>query len=259
MSVSRRRDGGGMGKGEWGEGEGGRDVKEVCKFVEAMIRTVAGPLVSPSTLDPDIACLWKKSSPSEDARLSSLQTSLTHPSQWPTLSYTSAIQELTAAQQSGAAHFQYPVQWGTPLQSEHEKWIAETLIGGPVFVTDYPRELKPFYMRVNDHDERTVACFDLLVPYLGELVGGSVREERVDVLHENMVKAGLVSPSEGVEGEGKEEAENAYKWYLDLRKYGGAPHAGFGMGFERLVAWVGGIENVRECVPMPRWAGRLLL
>jgi asparaginyl-tRNA synthetase len=106
-------------------------------------------------------------------------------------------------------------------------------------------------MRLNSHrlayeeETETVACFDLLIPHIGELIGGSVREERVDILNERMGRAGM-SGSE-------------YEWYRDLRRYGGAPHVGFGMGFERLVAWVGGIENVREAIPMPRWAGRMLL
>lgn len=235
--------------------EGERDVREVCKFVEAMIRNVAGPLVASDRVDPDIACLWKKAEDTQD-KFASLQTSFAQPGWWATMTYSEAVRELQAAVDSKAVGFEYDVKWGKGLQSEHEKWLAETLVKGPVFVTDYPKELKPFYMRVNEDDERTVACFDLLVPHLGELVGGSVREERVDVLHASMRKAGLVPPPEG-EHEGEEA--NAYKWYEDLRKYGGAPHAGFGMGFERLLAWVGGIENVRECVPMPRWAGRLLL
>jgi asparaginyl-tRNA synthetase len=101
-------------------------------------------------------------------------------------------------------------------------------------------------------DEKTVACFDLLVPHVGELVGGSVREERLNVLETKMREVGLV----GTEEEGK---ESGYQWYLDLRRDGGAPHAGFGMGFERLISWVSGIDNIRECIPMPRWAGRMLL
>lgn len=234
---------------------GGRDVREVCKFVEAMIRGVAGPLVASGSVDPDVASLWKKADDPDGGKLASLQTSFAQPDWWATMTYTEAVRELQAAVENKAVNFEYEVKWGKGLQSEHEKWLAETLVKGPVFVTDYPKDLKPFYMRVNEGDPRTVACFDLLVPHLGELVGGSVREERVEVLHETMKKAGLVPP----EGEDVGEEANAYKWYEDLRKYGGAPHAGFGMGFERLVAWVGGIENVRECVPMPRWAGRLLL
>ena len=112
-------------------------------------------------------------------------------------------------------------------------------------------------MRSND-DDKTVACFDLLVPHVGELIGGSVREERPRVLEEKMRKAGLLSTDDrqGSNGGG---IISEYQFYLDLRKFGGAPHAGFGMGFERLVGWIGGVDNIRECIPMPRWAGRMLL
>jgi len=158
--------------------------------------------------------------------------------------------ELENATSSATVRFVYKPDWGRPLQSEHERWLAETLVRGPVFVTDYPASLKPFYMRMNP-DEKTVACFDLLVPHVGELIGGSVREERYDVLETQMRGAGVIGEEVG--------KESGYQWYLDLRKNGGAPHAGFGMGFERLVSWVSGIDNVRECIPMPRWAGRMLL
>jgi len=171
---------------------------------------------------------------------------------WTYMSYTDAVKELENASSSSAVSFTYKPDWGRPLQSEHERWLAETLVRGPVFVTDYPASFKPFYMRVNS-DERTVACFDLLVPYVGELIGGSIREERFDILETNMRRAGLVG------GETEVGKESGYQWYLDLRKDGSAPHAGFGMGFERLLSWVSGIDNVRECIPMPRWAGRLLL
>ena len=128
--------------------------------------------------------------------------------------------------------------------------LCEALVQGPLFVTDYPAGIKPFYMRTNPPvagEDETMGCFDLLMPNVGELAGGSVREERVDVL-----KASMHSKGMDMDGE-------RYGWYGDLRRFGGAPHVGFGMGFERLVGWVGGIENVRECVPMPRWAGRMLL
>lgn len=229
-----------MLEAEWAFINQSNDVREICRFVEAMLRSVIDPLVN--TDHPDMQCLWKGHP--NPANLESLQKTFGQPDWWTSMSYTEAVKELEGAAGAGV-EFEYAPQWGKPLQSEHERWLAETLVNGPVFVTDYPVNLKPFYMRLND-DGRTVACFDLLVPHIGELVGGSVREERVDILRENMKKAGLV------EG-------GAYQWYEDLRKYGGAPHAGFGMGFERLVGWVGGVENIRECVPMPRWAGRLLL
>ncbi|RXW20565.1 hypothetical protein EST38_g5297 [Candolleomyces aberdarensis] len=225
-----------MLEAEWAFLEQGNDVRGVCRFVEAMLRNVAGSLV---TNDSDMECLWRGNPNS--GNLESLQKTFGQKDWWTCMTYTEAVKELEGA----GVKFEYAPKWGKALQSEHERWLAETLVKGPVFVTDYPVDLKPFYMRLND-DGKTVACFDLLVPHIGELVGGSVREERFDILRENMSKAGLV------EG-------GAYQWYEDLRKYGGAPHAGFGMGFERLIGWVGGIENIRECVPMPRWSGRLLL
>lgn len=161
---------------------------------------------------------------------------------WKRMTYTEAIAELEKV--SDTVSFAFTPAWGKALQSEHERWLADTLVGGPVFVTDYPATLKPFYMRLND-DGKTVACFDLLIPRVGELVGGSLREERLGHL-EKALDAHSLSREE-------------YGWYLDLRKFGGAPHGGFGMGFERLIGWLTGIENVRECIPMPRWAGRMLL
>ena len=122
------------------------------------------------------------------------------------------------------------------LQSEHERYITEKVVKGPVFVTDYPKELKAFYMRAND-DGKTVAACDLLVPTVGELVGGSQREERYDLLKERMEQCGCLK---GLE------------WYLDLRRFGGCKHAGFGIGFDRLIMYCTGIENIRDCQPFPR-------
>ena len=122
-------------------------------------------------------------------------------------------------------------------QAEHERYLAETLVGRPVFVTDYPKEIKAFYMRRNE-DGKTVAATDLLVPRIGELIGGSQREERHDVLRNIMTAGGL--------------DVDAYAWYLDLRRFGTVPHAGFGLGFERMVMYVTGMENIRDVVPFPR-------
>ncbi|KAG1843112.1 hypothetical protein DFJ58DRAFT_717829 [Suillus subalutaceus] len=156
-------------------------------------------------------------------------------------SLKNALQKYHASSRVG---FEFQPAWGRSLQSEHERWLSERLVGGPVFVTDYPTSLKPFYMRAND-DGQTVACFDLLVPFIGELVGGSLREERYSHLVEAIQRHGL--------------KEEEYGWYVDLRKYGSAPHGGYGLGFERLISWMSGIENVRECIAMPRWAKRMLL
>ncbi len=152
------------------------------------------------------------------------------------MTYSDAINALV---QSGRK-FEYPVQWGVDLQSEHERFLCEEITKRPIIIYDYPAEIKPFYMRMND-DGKTVAAMDVLVPGIGELVGGSQREERYNVLLQRMDKAGL----------SKEE----YGWYLDLRRYGTTPHAGFGLGFERMVQLVTGMQNIREVIPFPRSPG----
>ena len=135
--------------------------------------------------------------------------------------------------------FEYPVAWGSDLQTEHERFLTEEIFKKPVFVTDYPKEIKPFYMRLND-DGKTVAAMDLLVPGVGEIIGGSQREERLDVLLERIRELGL--------------NEDNYWWYIDLRRYGGTKHAGFGLGFERLIMYMTGIQNIRDVLPFPRTA-----
>ncbi|MBC8069034.1 MAG: asparagine--tRNA ligase [Deltaproteobacteria bacterium] len=147
--------------------------------------------------------------------------------------YADAVSRL---EQSGKA-FEYPVFFGANLQAEHERHLTEELVGRPVFVTDYPKEIKAFYMRRND-DGRTVAAVDLLVPQVGELIGGSQREERLDVLLQALAETGLPAQS--------------YAWYLDTRRYGTAPHAGFGLGFERMIMYATGMQNIRDVIPFPR-------
>jgi len=142
-------------------------------------------------------------------------------------------------QQSGKS-FVYPVQWGIDLQSEHERYLTEMIYQRPLIVTDYPAAIKPFYMRLSD-DGSTVAAMDILVPGIGEIIGGSQREERYDVLLARMEQAGVDPLS--------------YDWYLDLRRYGTVPHSGFGLGFERLVQFVTGMANIREVIPFPRTPG----
>jgi len=149
------------------------------------------------------------------------------------ITYTEAVDRLLKADRA----FEFPVRWGADLQSEHERYLAEEVFKRPVVVTDYPRAIKPFYMRTND-DGRTVAAMDILLPGVGELIGGSQREERYDVLLERLAETGL--------------RQEDYEWYLDLRRYGSAPHAGFGMGFERLVQFATGMANIREVIPFPR-------
>ena len=152
------------------------------------------------------------------------------------MTYTKAI-ELLAPHND---EFEFPVSWGCDIATEHEKYLTEKIVGGPVFVTDYPKEIKAFYMRLND-DGKTVAATDMLVPGVGELIGGSQREERMDVLLERMHELGL--------------KESDYWWYLELRKYGGTKHAGFGLGFERLVMYLTGVSNIRDVLPFPRTVG----
>ena len=154
-------------------------------------------------------------------------------SEFAQITYAEAIEIL----KKSGEQFEYPVEWGLDLQTEHERYITEKHFGKPVFVTDYPKEFKAFYMRMND-DGRTVAAMDLLVPGVGEIIGGSQREERLDYLEKRLGELGL----------NRED----YWWYLDLRKYGGAPHAGFGLGFERLLMYLTGMANIRDVISFPR-------
>jgi asparaginyl-tRNA synthetase len=152
------------------------------------------------------------------------------------MSYTEAIRILESTKEK----FEYPVKWGVDLQSEHERFLAEKHVKGPVILMDYPKEIKAFYMRLNE-DGKTVAAMDVLAPGIGEIIGGSQREERLEVLDERITAIGL-NP-------------NSYGWYRDLRRYGTVPHAGFGLGFERTVAYVTGLSNVRDVIPFPRTPG----
>ena len=149
------------------------------------------------------------------------------------MTYTEAV----AALQSSGESFQFPVQWGLDLQSEHERYLTEQKVGRPVIVTDYPSAIKAFYMRLND-DEQTVRALDVLVPRIGEIIGGSQREERLDILQTRMTAAGLDTAP--------------YWWYLDLRRYGTTPHSGFGLGFERTVQFATGMQNIRDVIAFPR-------
>ncbi len=152
------------------------------------------------------------------------------------MDYTDAVSALSRAVEGGAS-FEFPVAWGMDLQSEHERYLTEVLVGRPVVVMNYPKDIKAFYMRLND-DDRTVAAMDVLAPGIGEIVGGSQREERLDVLDRRIDEVGL--------------DRDAYWWYRDLRRYGTVPHAGFGLGFERTMAYITGMANVRDVIPFPR-------
>ena len=150
--------------------------------------------------------------------------------------YTEAIELL----RKSGEKFEFPVEYGLNLQSEHERWLTEKHFKCPVTVFNYPKEIKPFYMRLND-DNRTVTAMDLLVPGIGEIVGGSQREERLEILEENM-RRHKMDPAD-------------YKWYLDLRRYGTVPHSGFGLGFERMLMFVTGVANIRDVIPFARTPG----
>jgi len=154
------------------------------------------------------------------------------------LDYAEAISILERARES----FEFPVRWGADLQSEHERFLAEKHVQGPLILSNYPKEIKAFYMRLND-DGKTVAAMDVLAPGIGEIIGGSQREERLEVLDRRMAEAGLDT--------------SHYGWYRDLRRYGTVPHAGFGMGLERTVSYLTGLGNVRDVIPFPRTPGHL--
>ena len=170
----------------------------------------------------------------EKGLMESLQKLLS--SSYTVLDYTEAIKVL----EKSGKKFEYPVSWGIDLQTEHERFLTDEYVKGPVFVINYPKDIKAFYMKLND-DKKTVRAMDLLVPRLGEIIGGSQREENHDVLLNRIKEMGL--------------PEEPYWWYLELRKFGTAPHAGFGLGFERLLMYVSGMQNIRDVAPFPRFPG----
>ena len=202
------------------------DIDCNMDLAEAFIRHIIGYVLEHCA--EDMAFFDKRIHPG-------LIESLEHVAQSPfrRISYGEAIQAL----EDSGAEFEYPVAWGRDLQSEHEKYLTETIYRGPLIVTDYPKEIKAFYMKLND-DERTVRAMDVLVPRLGEIIGGSEREDRYEVLKRRLTEMGL--PQED------------YWWYLELRTFGGTPHSGFGLGFERLVQYATGMQNIRDVIPFPR-------
>jgi asparaginyl-tRNA synthetase len=188
-------------------------------------------LVTEALADPDLPIFEKFIDKGLRARLENV---VNKPFQ--RITYTDAVKLL----ENSGKEFQYPVKYGLNLQSEHERWLTEEHFKQPTTVYNYPKEIKPFYMRLNE-DGKTVTAMDLLVPGIGEIIGGSQREERYDVLLENF-KHHNIDPE-------------SYSWYADLRKYGTVPHAGFGLGFERLLMFVTGIQNIRDVIPFPRTPG----
>ncbi len=205
------------------------DIEGNMNLAEEFLREVIGHLLTKS--EEDLAFFNQRIEPQ-------LLTTLKHvvDSSFERMGYGEAIKML---EQSGET-FEFPVHWGVDLQSEHERWLTEVKVGRPVILTDYPKEIKAFYMRQND-DGKTVRAMDVLAPRLGEIIGGSQREERLDVLESRIQELGL--PME------------AYWWYLDLRRFGSAPHSGFGLGFERLLMYCTGMKNIRDVIPFHRTPG----
>ena len=202
------------------------DLRDDMRLAEAFLRHISAQALEKGTAELTfLENQYKRISREDLIRLS--EAPFSH------ISYTDAIKELKNAKEG----FEFPVEWGADLQSEHERYLTDRIFKGPVIVTDYPKEIKAFYMRLNP-DEKTVAAMDVLVPKIGEIIGGSQREERLDILEERMRHAKV--PFDDLQ------------WYLDLRRFGTAPHAGFGLGFERLVQYITGMANIRDVIPCPR-------
>jgi asparaginyl-tRNA synthetase len=208
------------------------DLDDDMDLAESFVRFVTKWALERSS--PELSLFERFLAPGLTARLEALAGG----GPWPRVSYTDAIKAL---QNSGRA-FEFPPAWGKDIQTEHERHLTEVAFKGPVFVCDYPAQIKPFYMRLSD-DGKTVRAMDLLVPGAGELIGGSQREERLGVLESRMKELG-VSPQ-------------GLWWYLDSRRWGSAPHSGFGLGFERLLMLITGVANIRDVIPFPRTPGSL--
>ena len=203
------------------------DLDDDCTLAEEFVKYTLKAALDQSA--EDLAFFDKRIDKGLIARLESVVEA-----EFARITYTEAIELLQKSKQK----FEYPVEWGKNLQAEHERYICETILGKPTFVVDYPKQIKAFYMRRND-DDKTVAAMDLLVPKIGELIGGSQREERLEVLESIIASDPHLRPED-------------YWWYLDTRRFGTAPHAGFGLGFERLIMYVTGMDNIRDVIPFPR-------
>ena len=202
------------------------ELEGLADLAEDFLKYIFGHVIDNCSEDMEFFNRWYN-----DEILSTLESIIN--SNFERITYTEAVDMLLTSGES----FQYPVSWGVDLQSEHERYLTERRIGRPVIVTDYPKEIKAFYMRLNE-DDKTVRAMDVLAPGIGEIIGGSQREERLDVLMHRLTESGL-------------SAEDYY-WYLDLRRYGTVPHAGFGLGFERTVQFITGVSNIRDVNPFPR-------
>jgi asparaginyl-tRNA synthetase len=198
------------------------DAQLAEDFLKAIFRTLL------DERKDDMAFFEKFVDPECQKRLAALVDST-----FTRMEYTEAIRLLEASREK----FEFPVRWGVDLQSEHERYLTEKVVKGPIAVVNYPKDIKAFYMRLNP-DGKTVAAMDVLAPGIGEIIGGSQREERLDALDARIAEMGLHGPD--------------YWWYRDLRRYGTVPHAGFGLGFERAIQYATGIENIRDVIPFPR-------
>ena len=205
------------------------DLSTIMDYAEEYIKYLLGYLFEHATEDLEFFDQFI-----ESGLIERLQQVYNEP--FARVSYREAVEILKKSKEK----FEFPCHFGADLQTEHERYLSERHFKKPVIVTDYPKEIKAFYMRQND-DNETVAAMDLLVPRIGELIGGSQREERLDLLADKIEKLGL--------------DQSAYQWYYDLRRFGSAPHAGFGVGFERLVQFATGMENIRDVNAFPRFAG----
>jgi asparaginyl-tRNA synthetase len=206
------------------------DLNDDQDLAEAFLKSLIEQVLSECRADLEFLSKWYE--PELFANLEGVLTGA-----FERMSYTEAVVQL----QKSGRNFEYPAEWGCDLQSEHERYLTEELLKKPVIVTNYPREIKAFYMRSND-DGKTVAAMDVLVPRIGEIIGGSQREERHDVL------VSRIREQPGLK-------EENYGWYLDLRRFGGVEHAGFGMGFERMMMYLTGMKNIRDVIPFPRTPG----
>ncbi|MBV9746252.1 MAG: asparagine--tRNA ligase, partial [Acidobacteriia bacterium] len=208
------------------------DLNDDQDLAEAFLKSLIEQVLTECRGDLEFLCKWY-----EPNLFRNLEAVLAGP--FERLSYTEAISLL----QKSGRNFEYPTGWGCDLQSEHERYLTEDLLKKPVILTNYPRQIKAFYMRTND-DSKTVAAMDVLVPRIGEIIGGSQREERHDVLLDRIRE----HAAHGMN-------EESYWWYLDLRRFGGVEHAGFGMGFERMMMYLTGMKNIRDVIPFPRFPG----
>lgn len=206
------------------------DLSDVCQLAEDMVKYIIDYVLKECPQDMEFF-----NTRIDKGLIERLENVLN--SNFRRMPYTEAIEILKEAD----TDFEYPVEWGCDLQTEHERYLSEQIVKGPVFITDYPKEIKAFYMR-NNEDGKTVAATDLLVPGIGELIGGSQREERLDQLEQKIIENGM-------------RVED-YDWYLQLRKYGGVKHGGFGLGFERMVMYITGMSNIRDVLPFPRTVGQ---